>query len=190
MADIKINLLPWREELREQRKKEFLNVLVGVIVFAGVIIFAVDRFYNAEIDTQISRNNFLTAEIKTLEDKIQEIQLLQQKRNELLSRMKVIQELQGNRPIIVRVFDELARKLAERVFYTSVTYQNKQVEITGVAESNNRISSQLRNFAESDWFDKPNVTAIKAEPAYGPQASEFQLQVEQTTPAAKKEVEQ
>ncbi len=112
MADIKINLLPWREELREEKKKEFLNVLVGIVVIAGVIIFAVDRFYSSSTDTQVARNTFLDKEIKVLEGRIEEIKLLQQKRNELLSRMQVIQELQGNRPVIVRMFDELARKLA------------------------------------------------------------------------------
>ena len=62
MRDIKVNLLPWRDERREQKKKEFLNVLVGVLVFAGVIIFGIDRYYNGEIETQKSRNNFLTKE--------------------------------------------------------------------------------------------------------------------------------
>jgi len=185
MADIKINLLPWREELREEKKKEFLNVLVGIVVVAGVIIFAVDRFYNGSIDTQLARNTFLDKEIKVLEGRIEEIKLLQQKRNELLSRMQVIQELQGNRPVIVRMFDELARKLAERVFYTEIEVADKSIQISGIAESNNRISSQLRNFQESDWFTKPNVTEINAAPTYGPQASSFELSVQQDAPTTK-----
>lgn len=180
--DIQINLLPWREELREQKKQEFIQVLVGVLLVAGVIVFGFDRFYNNAIDVQNSRNNFLTKEIEVLEGRIAEIKLLQQKRNELLSRMQVIQELQGNRPIIVRVFDELARKLADRVFYQNLTLRGKSLQISGVAESNNRISSQLRNFDESEWFSKPNVTAINADQSYGPQASRFSLQVEQSTP--------
>lgn len=186
--DIRINLLPWREELREQRKQEFLNITFAVLLLAGAIVFGVDRFYNSAIDNQTARNNFLRQEISVLEERITEIKLLQQKRNELLSRMKVIQELQGNRPIIVRVFDELARKLAPRVFFTSLTQKGKSLTLSGIAESNNRISNQLRNFSESEWFDKPNVTAINANPNYGPQASQFDLTVEQTTP--KKEEEQ
>jgi type IV pilus assembly protein PilN len=182
MADITINLLPWREERREEQKREFLNILVGVVVVAGLLVFGVDRFYNSNIDRQSARNSFLKKEISVLEERIAEIKLLQQKRNELLSRMQVIQELQGNRPIIVRVFDELAVKLADRVFYTDVNYKSRALSIRGVAESNNRISSQLRNFDESEWFTKPNVTAIKADQSYGPQASLFTLSVEQTTP--------
>lgn len=182
MGDIKINLLPWREELRETRKREFLNVLVGVVLAAGIIIFGFDRFYNAAIDTQNARNTFLTKEIQVLEERINEIKLLQQKRNELLSRMQVIQELQGNRPIIVRIFDEMARQLADRVFYSQITMQGKRLAISGIAESNTRISSQLRNFADSEWFDKPNVTEINAAPTFGPQASRFSLSVEQSAP--------
>ena len=149
------------------------------LLLAGAIVGGVDRYYNRAIDLQTSRNAFLTAEIQILEGRIEEIKLLQQKRNELLSRMKVIQELQGNRPIIVRVFDELARQLAPRVFFTSVLMKAQELSIKGVAESNNRISNQLRNFTESTWFDKPNVTAIKADSIYGPQASQFSLTVSQ-----------
>jgi len=185
--DIKINLLPWREELREEKKKEFLNITVAILLLAAAIVGGVDRYYNRAIDIQNSRNTFLTAEIQVLEGRIEEIKLLQQKRNELLSRMKVIQELQGNRPIIVRVFDELARQLAPRVFFTSLLMDDQSLSIQGVAESNNRISNQLRNFTESDWFDKPNVTAIKASSNYGPQASQFSLTVSQTTPKKEEE---
>jgi len=149
---------------------------------AGLIVFGVDRYYNAAIDNQTARNNFLKREIGVLEERISEIQLLQQKRNQLLARMKVIQELQGNRPIIVRVFDELARQLAPRVFYTQVQMQGSALAINGIAESNNRISNQLRNFSDSEWFGGPNVTAINANPNYGPQASQFAMTVQQTTP--------
>ena len=188
MRDIKVNLLTWRDERREQKKKEFLNVLVGVLVFAGVIIFGIDRYYNGEIETQKSRNNFLTKEIQVLEGRIAEIQSLQQQRNELLARMQVIQQLQGNRPIIVRVFDELASQLAERVFYNSVKLAGGKLEVRGVAEANPRISSQLRNYNESDWFANPNVTAITADPTFGPQASRFNLSVEQSTPKKEQEI--
>jgi type IV pilus assembly protein PilN len=189
MADIKINLLPWREERREAKKKEFLNIIVGVLFLGGAIVGGVDRFYNVAIDNQTDRNTFLTAEITTLETRIAEINQLQQKKNELLSRMKVIQELQGNRPIIVRLFDELARRLAPRVFFGSLKLVAADLAIQGIAESNNRISSQLRNLNESEWFNHPNVTAINADPKFGPQASQFSLSVKQSTPKKAEEEE-
>jgi len=189
MADIKINLLPWREERREEKKKEFLNVLLGVVFIAGGLILAVDRFYSSEIDDQLSRNKYLEAKIVLLEERIDEIKLLQSKRNQLLSRMKVIQELQGNRPIIVRLFDELAKQLADRVFFTEMKVAGPKIEVQGIAESNNRISNQLRNFSDSPWFDQPNVTGIVADPNFGPQASKFQLSVEQATPSEQEQAE-
>ena len=182
ITDIKINLLPWREEVREEKKRDFLKITIAVFVLAAAIVGGFDRYYNGAIDLQISRNAFLQVEIQILEGRIEDIRLLQQKRNELLSRMKVIQELQGNRPIIVRVFDELARQLSPRAFFISLGVQAQDLSIQGVAESNNRISNQLRNFTDSDWFEKPNVTAIKADPKFGPQASQFSLTVAQTTP--------
>jgi len=188
--DIRINLLPWREELREQKKQEFLKITLGILVLAAAIIGGVDRYYNRAIDLQTARNDFFKREIAVLEQRIQEIKLLQQKRNELLSRMKVIQELQGNRPIIVRVFDELARRLAPRVFFTGLQMTESNLSINGIAESNNRISNQLRNFSESEWFEKPNVTAINADLNFGPQASQFALTVNQTTPKNDDEEEQ
>ena len=180
--DIRINLLPWREELREQQKQDFIKVSVAVLLLAGLMFLGVDRFYNTQIENQLARNQFLAKEINFIEQQIEEIKLLQQKRNELLARMKVIQELQGNRPIIVRVFDELARRLSDRVFFRSMEMRGSELSINGVAESNNRISSQLRNFSESKWFDRPNVTEINADPTFGPQASQFALTVSQTTP--------
>lgn len=182
MADRKINLLPWREERREEQKQDFLKVLGVVVLFAGIIVFAGDRYYNGEIDLQVERNKYLEKEIKVLEQRIAEINQLKQKRNQLLARMTVIQELQGNRPVIVRLFDELARQLSDKVYFTSLSYKGKALAINGVAETNNRISNQLRNFDESRWFEKPNVTGINANRSFGPQASNFVLQVQQSTP--------
>lgn len=188
MADIKINLLPWREQRREERKKEFLNVLIGVVFIAGGLVLAVDRYYTGEVEGQQARNTYLIEKITVLEERIEEIQMLQAKRNQLLSRMNVIQALQGNRPIIVRIFDELAKQLADRVFYTQLKMGERKIEIVGIAESNTRISNQLRNFSVSEWFEKPNVTGITADKNYGPQSSLFQLTVEQTTPNAEQEL--
>jgi len=182
MHDIRINLLPWRDEQREQKKQEFLQILIMFLAVAGAIILGVDRFYNNAIETQKSRNAFLQGEVQVLEDRIAEINLLQQNRNQLLARMRVIQDLQGNRPIIVRVFDEMARQLADRVFYSSIEMKGQQIDIQGIAESNNRISAQLRHFSDSDWFNEPNVSAITADGGWGPQASRFTLTVKQTTP--------
>ena len=96
--------------------------------------------------------------------------------------MRVIQELQGNRPIIVRLFDEMVRTLAKGVYFTSVQLQGTTISIDGTAESNNRISSEMRNLEQSKWLKSPNLKGIKENTAAGPQASNFQLTVTQVSP--------
>ena len=181
-VNYRINLLPWREERRMGKKKTFLQVLAGVLVFAVVIIIGCDRYFNDTIDSQKARNSFLSREIKELESQISEISQLREDHEKLLARMTVIQNLQGNRPIIVRLFDEMAKQLAPGVFFTSLELQGKVLTIEGIAESNTQISTQLRNFTDSNWFDKPNVSEIQADQRYGRQASRFVLSVEQSVP--------
>ncbi len=181
-VNYRINLLPWREERRMGKKKTFLQVLAGVLVLAVVIIISCDRYFDVAIDSQKDRNSFLSTEIKELESQISEISQLREDHEKLLARMTVIQNLQGNRPIIVRLFDEMAKQLAPGVFFTSLELQGKVLTIEGIAESNTQISTQLRNFTDSNWFDKPNVTEIQAEQRYGRQASRFVLSVAQSVP--------
>ena len=162
ITDIKINLLPWREEVREQQKKEFLKITIAILVLAGAMVGGVDRYYNRAIDHQTSRNAFLQVEIQILEERIEEIRLLQQKRNELLSRMTVIQELQGNRPVIVRVFDEMARVLPDELFIESIQAKGGTFTLKGRSASNIQISNMMRSFDQSPWFINPNLLGVNA----------------------------
>lgn len=181
----RINLLPWRDWERERKKKEFLGNLVAVLV-AGVALVLLGGWYlGGRIDNQNERNAFLEREIAVLDQKIAEIQSLQKTRDELLARMRVIQELQGNRPVIVRVFDEMVRSLASGVHFRSLKMEGTRFTVEGVAESNNRISSLMRNLDNSDWFASPNLKSIKEDPqnsTYGAQASTFNLTFVQTNP--------
>jgi len=181
----RINLLPWREWERARKKKEFLGNIAGVLAAGVAIVFVVGWYLNGQIEDQQARNRFLEAEIEVLDKRIAEIQDLQKTRNELLARMRVIQELQGNRPVIVRVFDELVRTLASGVHFKTLKYEGTQLTVEGVAESNNRISSLMRNLDGSDWFARPNLRSIKEDPQnvdYGSQASTFNLTFVQTNP--------
>ena len=187
MAEIRINLLPWRQKVREEQQRQFINVIAGLVVLAVLCLVLLWQFYGNRISDQEARNRILTTQISVLDDKIDEIRLLQLKRKELLDRMKVIQELQGNRPVMVRLFDELARQLAPRVFFEEVRMKGDTIFVSGVAEDNNRISNQLRNFSTSDWFVLPNVTKIDADARYGPLASRFSLSVMRSTPKQKEE---
>lgn len=178
----KINLLPWRAELREQRKKDFLAILVGCAL-VGVVIFAI--WYMAIqslIDYQQMRNTKLQNEITSLNAKVEEIDKLKKKRAEMIERMKVIQSLQGTRPLIVHVFDEMVRKQPEGVYFTKIEKKDNRIFITGTAESNNRVSTLMRDLQKSEWFEDPLLTKVQANPALGEQGTDFNLAVDVSLP--------
>ncbi len=172
-----INLLPWREARREELKRQFLSILGLVVVAAIMLVVLADRVVNSQIDNQKSRNDYLSQNIRVLDAQVAEIKDLQRKRNQLIDRMRVIQELQGNRPVIVRVLDQLVRTVPDGVFYTQVEAKEKTLAIEGVAESNNRVSSLMRRLDASDWLQDPNLDSVRAATMYGDQAATFELKV-------------
>ncbi len=179
----RINLLPWREQRREERKQRFLAALGAVLVGAAALVFAGDQLLNAAIDRQSARNDYVRKEIAALDARIKEISELRKRRQELLERMKIIQDLQGNRPVIARVFDQLVRTLPDGVYFTSLKMTGKTIAIGGAAESNNRVSALMRNLDASEWLTAPNLTEVKAVTAGAvDQANVFQLTVQQTRP--------
>jgi type IV pilus assembly protein PilN len=180
----RINLLPWRDWERERKKKKFLTNLGAVAVAGGVLVFAGHTYLDSQLDRQKSRNDWLRSEITQLDTRIAEIRNLRQERDQLLARMHVIQGLQGNRPVIVRVFDELVRTNANGVFYANLRMDGPVLQMNGTAESNNRISTLMRNLDTSEWFSEPNLKGIRENTAFGPQASNFQLTVRQIDPNA------
>jgi len=177
-----INLLPWREERRQTLKKEFLASVALVLVFGAGLVLLADRVVNSQIDTQTARNEYLAENIKELDKQVAEIRDLQKRRNQLLDRMKVIQELQGNRPIIVRVLDQLVRTVPDGVFYTKLATKGKQISISGVAESNNRVSSLMRRLDASDWLSGSILYKVQAQPDFGAEANNFNLTVNVQAP--------
>lgn len=182
-----INLLPWREERRSELKKEFLITVALVLALGAGFILLADRVVNSQIDRQNARNQHLTASIKSLDKEVAEIRDLQKRRNQLLDRMKVIQELQGNRPIIVRVLDQLVRTVPDGVFYTELKTKDKKISISGIAESNNRVSSLMRRLDASDWLANPGLDKVKAASKFGDQANTFNLSVMVQAPAVEEQ---
>jgi type IV pilus assembly protein PilN len=181
-----INLLPWREDRRQELKRDFL-VTLGLVVLLGIgLLILADRVVNSQIDNQKARNNYLTENIKVLDKQVAEIRELQKRRNQLIDRMRVIQELQGNRPIIVRVLDQLVRTIPDGVFYTNISTKGKRISISGIAESNNRVSSLMRRLDASDWLSGPNLDKVNAAPNFGDQATTFNLTVKVQAPAVDK----
>ena len=179
----RINLLPWREERRELIKQQFLVVLGGVAVLGALLILLAMTIVNSAISDQEARNNYMQGQITKINKEVAEISDLEKRRQQLLDRMTIIQDLQGTRPLIVRVFDEMVRTLPDGLFYTSVSRKEKRIDVEGIAESNNRVSSLMRKLDGSPWFADPNLTAVSAASAYGDQASSFKLSFQISAPA-------
>ncbi len=187
----RINLLPWREWRRKRLQREFILQLVLAAILGAAIWFFWNSAVSARVEGQERRNAYVEEQISKLDDKIAEIEKLEERRSELVERMKVIQELQGNRPTIVYLFDRLVKTLPEGVYYTSVERTGKQFSISGVSESNNRISRLMRNLEESRWFEEPNLQNVSAEEDQqgdqddaedGEQRNQFSLTVSQANP--------
>ncbi|UST69724.1 PilN domain-containing protein [Pseudomonas moraviensis] len=179
----RINLLPWREERREERRKRFLLVLIGVLAGSIGAVLIADQIISAAIERQMARNDYIGKQIAVVDERIKQISELKARRQQLVERMRIIQDLQGNRQISGRVFDQLARTLPDGVYFTDVKMAGKTLSISGAAESNNRVSELMRNLDASDWFDAPSLNEVKATSAdQVEQANVFQLTVRQTHP--------
>ncbi|WP_120994757.1 PilN domain-containing protein [Stutzerimonas urumqiensis] len=181
----RINLLPWREQLREERKQRFILALGAVLAGAVGLVFLGGQYLEGSIEGQNARNDFIRKEIAVLDARIAEIKELRERRQQLLERMKIIQDLQGNRPIIARMFDQMVRTLPDGVYFTDLKMDGKTVSIVGAAESNNRVSNLMRNLDASEWLESPNLNEVKAVTSGAvDQANVFQLTVQQTQPGA------
>ncbi|MDX1505203.1 MAG: PilN domain-containing protein [Spongiibacter sp.] len=178
-----INLLPWREERRQQIQQQFIVVLAGVAVVAVLLVVLAMSIVNGAISNQEGRNAYLQQQITQINKEVAEISELEARRQQLLDRMNIIQSLQGTRPLIVRVFDEMVRTLPDGLFFTSVVRVDSRISVEGIAESNNRVSSLMRKLDASTWFSDPNLTAVKAAPSYGDQASDFKLSFKISAPS-------
>lgn len=177
----RINLLDWRAERRARRKQQFQIMLgLGFVISAAVVglgYFAVGQ----AIEGQNERNQFLTQQIAELDLKIKEIQELEKTRQNLLSRMKVIEQLQQSRSATVHFFDEIVNTIPDGVYLTGVKQSGQNITIDGVAESSGRISAYLKNLDASPWFKDPRLVVIKTAEKNKQRNSEFQLQVTNLT---------
>ncbi len=173
----RINLLPWRETLRKERRQRFFTIM-GVVAFSTVLVVAAIHLYiNGLIEAQNRRNNFLKSEIAQVEKKIEAIRELEKEKQKLLARMEIIQQLQTQRPEIVHIFDELPRRLPKGIYLTGVEQQDRHLLISGVAQSNARISAFMRRLDASPWFASPHLEVIESVDDHGVRTSHFKLSV-------------
>jgi type IV pilus assembly protein PilN len=175
---ILINLLPHREERRKRRKAAFFAGL-GVSVVVGLAVVGI---WYAVLDqltsTQRARNDFLTAEIKRLEKEIKDIASLRAEIASLRARQKAVEDLQTDRNIPVYLLNELVKQTPEGVYLTSVRQNAQVVSLTGIAQTNERVSELLRNtLYNSQWLEKPELVEIKATNAAQRRLFDFSMRV-------------
>lgn len=176
----RINLLPWREELRKKRQRSFLLSLLFALFVAAAVMFGWRLLVQAQIDNQQARNAFLRSEIAKVDEKLREIAALDKTKASILARMQVIQDLQARRPEAVHLMDELVTAMPEGVYLSSMVQSGRVVDLQGRAQSNARVSALMRNSEESEWLDNPQLQIVEnksEDKAAG--FSEFRLVVQQ-----------
>jgi type IV pilus assembly protein PilN len=179
----RINLLPWRTELRQQRKKEFVVALAGALVVAAGVVYISKMTVEGWTSAQQGRNEILRGEIATLDKQIEEITDLESQRERLLARMEVITQLQRSRPEVVHLFDELVDTIPEGVNFTQVVQQGNRIELSGEAQSSTRVSALMRNIDGSDWLSDPLLGIVETKTSGVDRNSEFRLFAQQVSMA-------
>ena len=172
-----INLLPWREEAEKAKQREFFTVLAAVGLAAFAIVVIVNQFYQARIDGQNSRNQFLKNEIQILDLRIAEIQSLREKKKELEKRTAVVEELQRSRNVGTQVLDEIAKVVPNGIYLTRLEKQDNTLNISGKSESNNHLANMIREIENSDLFDAAILESITSNDAKSKLLSDFKMRV-------------
>ena len=156
-----INLLPWRAERRKQREREFYMMLAASAVAALVAVAAAYGWMDARIENQNQRNAYLTNEIKALDKQIEEINELDKTKSQLLTRKQIIEQLQSNRSQMVHLFDEMVKTIPDGVRLTGMKQAGDVLTLEGVAESNARVASYMRNIDNSQWMGRTDLRKIE-----------------------------
>jgi type IV pilus assembly protein PilN len=181
----RINLLPWREGQRKERKLQFFVALGGAVLVAMVATFAVYLMYDSMIAGQQRRNQSLRTQIKMLDKQIEEINSLETEKQKFIERMDIIEKLQRSRPGIVHVFDAIVKTLPEGVYLTGITQvsagASKRLKFDGVAQSSTRVSTFMKNIDQSEWLRNPELEVVQTNKGPG---SSFTLTADEVGAAA------
>jgi type IV pilus assembly protein PilN len=176
----RINLLPWRDTQRRDRRVRFYGALIAALVAAGGVAGVSYLMFGSMIDAQEQRNARLRSEIKVLDKEIEEINDLESQKQRFISRMEVIDKLQRARPEVVHLFDELVKAMPDGTYLTAVKQTDAKLRLEGMAQSSTRVSTLMRNIAASQWLRNPELEVVetKKDSAAG---SNFVLDAEQVS---------
>ena len=158
----RINLLPWREEARRERQRQFLYSLIGTLVLGAILVLIVGLLFDQRINHQESRNQEIQVEINRLEQRIARIRELENTRNRLLSRKQIIESLQASRSLTVELMDKLAKTIPVGITLTSVRQQGTRLTLLGTSQSNARVSAYLQSLDGMDLFVRPELQFVRA----------------------------
>jgi type IV pilus assembly protein PilN len=147
-----INLLPWREELRQKRKKEFGLALFGALLLAAGATLGAQLYYGGKISNQNQRLAILDGEITELQAKIEEIDQLEAQKLRLINRMEVIEDLEATTPEAVTLIDSLVEATPSGIYLSEAVQEGNEITVTGMTQSNARVSDFLRNIESSEWI--------------------------------------
>jgi len=175
----RINLLPWRDQQRRERKLAFFVALISAAALAGVAAFIAYLLLGSMIDAQEHRNDRLRAQIKVLDKQIEEINDLEAQKQKFISRMQIIEKLQRSRPEVVHLFDELVKEMPDGTYLTSVKQSGTKLKLDGVAQSSTRVSALMRSISASQWLRDPELEVVQTKSDTA--GSSFVLDAQQIT---------
>ena len=177
-GNVRINLLPHRELRRAARKREFIFVAAGTVIFAIATALLVHTILVGMLEAQMAKNKFLKSEIARLDKEIEEIQRLKEQTAALIARKQIVETLQANRTEAVHLLDQLARQLPDGVFLKSVKQTDDKINLIGYAQSNARIATLMRNLDGSPWLGNSELVETKAVLLNNLRVNEFSLNVQ------------
>ena len=181
---VRINLLPHRQIRRAERQRQFNLMLAATVVAAGLLAFMIQTVIGARISAQEGRNARLDTAIAQLDKEIVEIKDLKQQISSVLERKEIVEKLQNDRSQAVILLDEIARQLPEGLYLRSIKQQGNQIELDGVADTNARVATLVRNLFSSIWMESPRLIEIKAVTVNNQRQNQFKLSVNMKAPGA------
>ena len=174
---VRINLLPHRQIKRAERQRQFNLMLVATSISAGALVFMGQGYISSQIDNQVSRNARLEAANSKLDKEISEIKDLKNQISNVLERKQVVENLQSDRSQAVVVLDEITRQLPEGMYLNSLSQKGKTITLVGIADTNARVATLVRNLSTSSWLEAPKLIEIKSVNANGVKQNNFTLTV-------------
>ena len=174
---MRINLLPHRQIKRAERQRQFGLMALMAAVAASAVVFTGWTYLGAKKDSQVERNGRLELAINNLDKEIAAIKDLKDQINNVLERKQIVENLQTNRSQSVVILDELSRQLPEGLYLKSIKQQGNLITLEGVADTNARVATLVRNLSVSNWMESPNLIEIKSIIVNGVKQNDFTLNV-------------